>query len=224
MAMRAGDFAAAEKSAVAFDAAMESKVLQRTVAVVKAKAERGNDAAQALLDGCVKLPEIEMGPEEKKFFEGLKQRIETSTTEDRVNFAVFAAAVACEIASKGRGGGKLPEVVMETLFGKGFGILKDKYQWDNPAGNEGGLLVGRKVSLCGDSPCRGSGEPAPLGVQHLLIQSDDLVRHRFEGHLFGDHLEGSLKALLEAGKIGKRELEAANEFGDRVGLHERLGR
>lgn len=134
MAMRAGDFAAAEKSAVVFDAAIESKVLQRTVAVVKAKAERGNDAAQALLDGYVKLPEIEMGPEEKKFFEGLKQRIETSTPEDRVNFAVFAAAVACEIASKGHGGGKLPEVVMETLFGKGFGILKDKYQWDNPAG------------------------------------------------------------------------------------------
>jgi hypothetical protein len=129
-AVRANDFAVAEKAAAAFDATLESNVVQRTVAVVKAKTEQGNDAAQALIDGYVKLPEL--GPEERKFFEGLSDKIVNSSTDDRVNFVVIAAIVACEIASKGQGGGKLPEVVMELLFGKEYGILKENYEWKNP--------------------------------------------------------------------------------------------
>ena len=128
--MRAGDFAAAQKASAALDGALNSQVLQRTVAVLKAKSDQGTDAAQALIDQYVKLPE--MGPEERKFFEGLKEKIVTSSVDDRVNFVVIAAAVACEIASKGQGGGKLPEMGMELLFGKEFGILKDQYEWKNP--------------------------------------------------------------------------------------------
>ncbi len=128
-AMQAGDFAGAEKSAAAFDVAMQSKVLQRTVAVVKAKAEQGNDAAQALLDSYVKLPEL--GPEERRFFEDLKGKIVNSSVDDRVNFVVIAAAIACQIGLKGNGA-ELPFLAMELLFGEKFGILRDKYEWKNP--------------------------------------------------------------------------------------------
>lgn len=128
-AMQAGDFAGAEKSAAAFDAAMQSKVLQRTVAVMKARTEQGNDAAQALIDSYVKLPEL--GPEERRFFEGLKEKIVNSSVDDRVNFVVIAAAIACQIGLKGHGG-DLPFLAMELLFGEKFGILRDKYEWKNP--------------------------------------------------------------------------------------------
>lgn len=128
-AMRAGDFAAAEKAAAALDATLQSKVLQRTVAVVKAKTEQGNEAAQALIDGYVKLPEL--GPEEKRFFEGLKEKIVNSSADDRVNFVVIAAGIACQIGLKGNGG-ELPFLVMELLFGKEYGVLRDKYEWRNP--------------------------------------------------------------------------------------------
>lgn len=126
------DFDSAQKYADKLDGLMESKVIGSTVRFLGIKSKAGvKDAQEAIKQH---LDNVNLTPEEKKFFEDLHSSIASIDADQSINIIAFAAGIACDIKF-GHGGVRTAYMVDEILR-YAFGVKRsnpdDKSVFDYP--------------------------------------------------------------------------------------------